>query len=479
MDEPGLQYADLLLLDDILPLDFSPFRTLEYGHYLDFFDSVLLSLEGWHVHIANESFSGALAGLPIAPELKSRVVRFGEGQGIVGRLAYVTFLHNAAALLPYLTERHLPFIVQLYPGGGFDLGQAGTDEKLRRVLLSPLCRKVIVTQTVSHRYVVDHIGCDPEKVEFIYGGVFESRTDFDFLKDKSLYGRDKDTLDLCFVAHRYGNNLAAKGYDHFVAVACALAAEDPRLRFHVVGDYTEDDIPLGEAAGQFSFYGKRPNSFFLTFYPGMDAIISSIRPYAQGPGAFDGFPTGACMEAGFHGVLNCINDPLGLNVAFDDRQNIVLLDDDPQRAVGLLRDLLATPQALYDLAYAGWRKFHAVFDADKQLWARTRIIARELARPEALITRPRPRCSGLDGHTDNVVSYLVDQCRTQADWANDTERRHVGLMRLYREQEERLERAVAEMAVMAKPAARIAESAQPAPPSRQRKAQSLFRRYLT
>ena len=155
------------------------------------------------------------------------------------------------------------------------------------------------------------------------------------------------------------------------------------------------------------------------------------------------------MEAGFHGVLNCINDPLGLNVAFVDKIDIVMLNHDTDHSMHLLRELLTTPQALYDLAYSGWRKFQTVFDADKQLWARTRIIARELAKTEALIMRPRPRFSALDGNTDTVVSYLVDQCRTQADWANDTERRHAGLIRSYREQEERLEQALAQLTTAA------------------------------
>jgi len=436
MCEPGLQFTDLLLLDDVLPLDFAPFRTLEYGHYLEFFNAILLSLEGWRVHIGNDTFSQALAALPIEPSRKSRICRFNEGHGITGRLAYVTFLHNAAALLPYFTERKLPFIVQLYPGGGFNLEQAETDEQLRQVLLSPLCRKVIVTQTISQRYITETIGCDPDKLEFIYGGVFESRIDFDFLKDKALYGRDKHTLDLCFVAHRYGNNLAAKGYEPFVAVARALAAEDQRLRFHVVGDYTAEDLPLGDAAARFTFYGRRPGDFFQTFYPRMDGIISLTRPFAQGPGAFDGFPTGSCIEAGFRGVLNCINDPLGLNIAFSSGRDIVLLDDKPEQSIASLRELLAAPPRLYDLAYANWRQFHEVFDVNRQLWSRTRTIVQELVRPEALIVRPRPRPSGLDGLTDNVLSYLHDQRRNQADWVYDIDRRHRELLRRYREQEQ-------------------------------------------
>jgi glycosyltransferase involved in cell wall biosynthesis len=430
-------------------LDFSPFRTLEYGHYLNFFNAILLSLEGWHTNISNETFAGALAGFPVEASVRSRIRRFQDGNEMSGRLAYVTFLHNAAALLPYFTQRGLPFVLQLYPGGGFDLGQAATDEKLRHVLLSPLCRKVIVTQTISRDYVIGRIGCDPAKVEFIYGGVFDSRVDFDFFKDKPLFGRDKDTLDLCFVAHRYGDNLAAKGFDHFVAVARALAADDPRPRFHVVGDYSADDLPLGDATARFTFHGRRPVEFFKTFYPRMDAILSVTRPFAQGPGAFDGFPTGACMEAGFRGVLNCINDPLNLNVAFEDGRDLVLLDDEPAHAVARLRDLFAAPSRLHDLAYANWRKFREVFDVNQQLWARTRIIANELMRSEALIVRPRPAPSGLDGNTDNIVSYLVDQCRNQADWARDTERRHIRLIELYRERERQLGQLIEDDAVTA------------------------------
>jgi hypothetical protein len=49
---PG--FADLAIYDDVLPSPASPFRTLEYGHYLDFFpSSVLVSMEAWHLGFAH------------------------------------------------------------------------------------------------------------------------------------------------------------------------------------------------------------------------------------------------------------------------------------------------------------------------------------------------------------------------------------------------------------------------------------------
>lgn len=367
--------TDLVLIDDILPSSFSPFRTIEYAHYLDFFGAHLLSLERWHPFLGPTTFEQELAALSIRPELKARIHPWEERHTVEARVAYLTFLHLAELVLPWLEERRLPFVLQLYPGGGFHLDQPRTDELLRRVIASPLLRRIIVTQQPSHAYVVEHLGCPPELVAHIYGGVFESRIEFDFLRDKRVHPRDKQTLDVCFVAHRYGENLTAKGYDLFVAVARGLVdSGHQHVRFHVVGGYEEDHIPLGPLAERFSFYGTQPSGFFRTFYPGMDLIVSLNRPFDIRPGAFDGFPTGACIEAGLQGVLNCINDPLGSNPALIDGHDVVLLDFDIDRAVRTLDGLLSDPERMYRMAYAGWRRYRALFDTDRQLWARSKVI---------------------------------------------------------------------------------------------------------
>lgn len=378
--ESGADDADLLIFDNILPAGFSPFRTLEYGHYLSFFNATLVSTEGWQAWVANQSFADALKQLAVDPALKQRIVPFGHAARASGRLAYVSFLGNAVALMPYFEARQLPFIFQLYPGGGFLIDQPASDDNLRRVVLSEYCRKVIVTQRLTQEYLIDRIGLDPAKVELIFGGVFQSRGDFDFHRDKKRFGQDKDTLDLCFVANKYGNDLVSKGYEEFVGIAATLAQSDPRLRFHVVGNYGAEDVCLGDAAEKFTFYGRQESGFFSSFYPAMDAILSINRPFALAPGAFDGFPTGACIEAGFHGVLNCINDPLDLNPVLVPGDDFVLLDFDRAQSVARLRMLFDRPDELYRLAYGNWRKFRAIFATDDQLWARTRLITSELLR---------------------------------------------------------------------------------------------------
>ncbi len=159
--DAGPDFADLLILDDMIPCGFSPFRTLEYGHYLSFFNAKLLSLEGWHLWLSNEDFSAAVTKLAMNSEVKDRIVQFGAGLDAVARLAYVTFLGNAGKLMPFLEARQLPFIFQLYPGGGFKINEADSDKTLQHVVLSPLCRKVIVTQRLTHDYIIDRVRLRP------------------------------------------------------------------------------------------------------------------------------------------------------------------------------------------------------------------------------------------------------------------------------------------------------------------------------
>ncbi|WP_143746398.1 glycosyltransferase family protein [Caballeronia catudaia] len=407
--EPG--FCDLLIVDEMLPCDFSPFRTIEYSHYLTHFDTAqLICTEGWHSWASNLCFEDQLSSSKLDPSIKERIHPFTFFKDTIPKLAYITFLHNAWQMLPALTERNIPFILQLYPGGGFELNVETSDQRLMAIAHSPLCRKIIVTQNLSRDYLLEKIKCDPAKIELIYGGVYDTRNDFDFSRDKQRYGVHKDTVDVCFVAHRYGDDTKKKGYDQFVAVAQALSERFEQVRFHVVGDYTPDQIPLGAAERTMTFHGKQPNTFFREFYPRMDIILSVNRPTEDRKGAFDGFPTGACMEAGFRGVLNCISDPLGLNVAFTDDVDFVLVDLDTQKTIERLSKLIGDTERLYNVAYANWQKFLAVFDTDYQLWRRTRIITTELLRPEYLIVRPAPNRSMMDSELgDNGARHQIEE----------------------------------------------------------------------
>lgn len=402
-------FHDLIIIDDIYPSSFSPFRTAEYNHYLWFFDAAVLTMEGSQLWIENTKTSEHIQKLKVPDEFKARIYNFRDRNDIAGRLAYVTFLGNAHKLMPYFTARNLPFILQLYPGGGFAIDQPEVDEKLRQVLLNPLCRKVVTTQSITKNYIIERIGCDPAKIVEIFGGVFDSRVEFNFHKDKCTYPVQKSTIDLCFVAHKYGEDLVSKGYDYFVKIAQSISELRSNVRFHVVGDYSIGDIDLGHAEPNFIFYGRKGSEFFRDFYPSMDAIISFNRPYVLMPGAFDGFPTGACLEAGFRGVANIINDPLKLNTAFVDGVDIILLDDDYEKSLKRIIDLIDDPVALRRLGEGTWQAFHRVMDLDQQLWKRSKIIGDELFKHSALVTVGYAPRSAMDGEPLRIATESMKQ----------------------------------------------------------------------
>src|SRR5262249_46057167 len=111
-------------------------------------------------------------------------------------------------------------------------------------------------------------------------------------------------------------------------------------------------------------------------------------------GIFDGFPTGGCIEAGLHGVLNCVADPLAQNIALTDGENVVI-ENDLDRMSQRVRGLLADPKELYRLGRANLHKYQHVFRLSEQLNARTRLIIREMLREGTVPFPDRPVTSGV------------------------------------------------------------------------------------
>jgi hypothetical protein len=178
----------------------------------------------------------------------------------------------------------------------------------------------------------------------------------------------------------------------------------------VVGNYRANDIDLWETASAFTFYGRQPQSFFADFYPRMDAIVSFNRPFVLTPGTFDGFPTGACLEAAFRGVANFVNDPLDLNIEFQSGRDLLLLDDDFDTSTKQIEDMLTDPPRLAALGEGSFKAFRRVMDIDRQLWARTKIIADELHKHEALVMVPTAPASRVE--KSGIPSPEVEALKT-------------------------------------------------------------------
>lgn len=369
----------LVVLDDGFPSLRSPFRVAEYNAYLEQWkdSSVYSNARIFRALGENRDFGEVLEDYArLYPGIGDRVLELSADINLDGDLAYCIFLNNISRFLPIIEENDAPFVFTLYPGGGFKLDQKDSDAMLERVCSSPNFGKVIATQKVTRDYLLDRGFCGPEEVEFVYGGVFPSVQLANYAVPKNEYGRDKDTFDVCFVAYKYkAASIKSKGYDMFVEAAKLLAKTHEDIVFHVVGTFEESDLDVSELGDRIRFHGPMATESFPAFYSNMDIILSPNAPFALQPGAFDGFPTGACIEAGLCGVAVFCSDPLDQNVAFEDGEEIVVVPRDARSISESVARYYDDYDGLRRLAGKGQEAFARVFDLQAQLEPRLRILS--------------------------------------------------------------------------------------------------------
>ena len=368
---------DLIVLDDLFPHPFSAFRTAEYSAYLLHFPKSVVHCSGAALGYIKESESIDVIIKKFEDKyqnLFSRIVPFQQFSRLDSRLGYVMFLHNAYAFLDTLERNRLPFIFQLYPGGNFRLHDEDSDYKLARVCRSPCLKHIIVTQNLTYNYLLDKGFCKAEQVTLIYGVVLSLNELLDLSIDRALYNISKSTLDICFVSGKYMPVGKDKGYDVFIAAVKQLVLKFPDLRMHVVGPYDASDVPVLEIADRITFYGTQPTHFFSAFYACMDAIVSPNRSFMLAEGAFDGFPTGCCVEAGACGTAIFCTDDLGQNIVFEDKKDIVLIKCEPEDIVEKLSDYFLHYDKLISLGQRTRQTIQNVFSTESQIAFRIKII---------------------------------------------------------------------------------------------------------
>lgn len=375
-DETKCVEHDLVILDDVFPHMLSPFRITEYNELLKYFSSSavysnaksFLALgETRNFNYVHKEYSA------LFPETASRVKYFKERNKVSAKLCYVTFLQNAYKFYDYIVKCNLPFVVELYPGGGFQLHNNDSDRKLREVVSSPLFRKIIVTQKITYDYLVENKFCRAEQIELIYGGVFPQGQLLREEIPRLTYPAGKNVLNICFVAHKYMPQGRDKGYDVFIETARLLAARHSEIFFHVVGPYGLEDLPVSDLGDRIKFYGSCTTDFFPNFYSQMDIILSPNIPFVLMPGAFDGFPTGACIEAGMCGTAVFCCDELKLN-PFVDGEDLVVIPRDHSGITDIISDYFTNPERLYLIAQRGQQRFKTVFSLREQMDPRIRIL---------------------------------------------------------------------------------------------------------
>lgn len=366
-----VQRGSLLVLDDLFPSLTTGFRVAEFSAYLDFWtDSVVLTdvasgvwdlcSESGNLDVERARYSACFPGHD------DRIRAHDLGQPLQFDLGYCVFANLAHRFLPTFEANGIPFVFTLYPGGGFALSNPKSDAKLRRIFSSPMFSHVIVTQPATAEYLDQSGWVDRNRVSYMFGGPLR------ISEDPLESHLSKDHFDVCFVANRYTIGGVDKGYDVFVETAHRLKSE-ARIRFHVVGTFGPGDLDVSALGSKITFYGPRPNSFFPEFYRRMDAIVSPNRASVLTLGAFDGFPTGACAEAGAAGVVVLCSDPLGQNDRFSEDE-IMLVGQDAGEIAVRLHDLASNPEDAAARAARTSATFRRTYGFAQQMTPRLELL---------------------------------------------------------------------------------------------------------
>lgn len=278
------------------------------------------------------------------------------------KLAFSFFIGETYTLLPFYRRNKIPFAFVLYPGGAFGLNDKNSDRMLKEILDCPLFKKVIVTQKVTRDYLIRKNMCPVEKIEYVFGGY--SQFNKNDILPKKYYKKDKDTIDICFVAMRYSVGGRDKGLDLFIEAAKYFIPLYDNLRFHVVGNFRDSDFNLSYVKDKIIRYGAKSPEFLKEFYTTMDICVSPHRFSYLFKGNFDGFPLGS--ESTVFGTLLMTTDQLKNNENLYTSDEIVIIKPKIDDIISKLSMLINDMDEVYRIGRNGQKKTLEILDPDKR-----------------------------------------------------------------------------------------------------------------
>jgi glycosyltransferase involved in cell wall biosynthesis len=380
----------LVILDDVFPLPLSAFRYTEYTQYLEHVENSKVYSNGACLKVLGEQrpIADVIAEFnENCPHMAGRVLPYSPGLnlGQSADLVYFVFLANARNFKQDLIQSNCPFVFTLYPGGSFEPFQEKTNALLREIMTLPGFRKVIVTQPFVRDYLTNAGFCRPAQIVLIPGVVVPE----EFLQiraDASLGGEkrmDDDGIvtvtNICFAAYKYLPDGKEKGYDIFINVARCLLSLNKNLRFHIVGGFELGDVYDQDILPFLEFRGRMTTDELLDFFATMDILIAPNRAGVPAVGKFDGFPTGAAVQAALQGVAVFASDSLRQNFYLRDREEIVVTSHSPKEIAALVEPYINDKNKLRNLQQSGQAAFHRLYDFNAQIKPRIQLIEAELA----------------------------------------------------------------------------------------------------
>lgn len=375
---------DLVIIDDIFPSDMSGFRYQEFTSYLQKIKNTKILCTGTAIegYLKQNTDEVIIEYKRRFPHLSQNVCRYDFWRPILCKLMYFVFPVNAYNALPIIEFYGIPFVFTLYPGGGFALDNSESDIRLKKLMASPLFKKVIVTQQVTYDYLLNKKYCTSDKIEFIFGGVMPL-IEYNKAKfyTKERYGFEKKVMDICFIAQKYSKYGEDKGYDIFIETAKILCKMHENIYFHVVGGFDERVIDISSLKDRITFYGQLNLGDFDSFLTDKDIIVSPNIDGKLSKGTFDGFPTGSCVEAGLRKTAIFCTDPLDLNGnRLVDSEEIVIIPHDAKEISEKIELYYNNTELLKSIGEKGQEKLLYLYSYEYQIAPRIKLLKEEIEK---------------------------------------------------------------------------------------------------
>lgn len=363
--------SEIIIIDDFLPAALSPWRTFEFSELIKRYPKsyVLSDLRNFRKYSQGKTFEQALVHLSLDyPELASSIRPLKLFSNINARLVYVVFLKNCRKYFPFFERHKVPFAFTLYPGGGFLLNDKTIDAEIKKICQSKYFRGVIVNQEITREYLLEKKMCLSNKIHLVSGIPF----DINGYDTEKKISPIEDVKEIVFAAHRYSTYGYDKGFDLFQLIAKYLVDMGHSVRFHVVGDFSQKDLMVKGLNSYFVFHGLLNESDFASVFENTQIIISPNRPFALQEGAFDGFPLGSSISAGFYGNIMCLTDYFeeGQKSGWIDMENFVKITLDPYESAKKISKLFENPVLLRKLQSNSLTKLYENYSYKNQITSR-------------------------------------------------------------------------------------------------------------
>ncbi|RYJ00618.1 MAG: glycosyltransferase [Acetobacteraceae bacterium] len=336
----------------------------EFTHYLRVFPGMRIASTAPDFAALHAAYAERHA------DVAAQVVPWSPDSFRSARAVSLTFLNNAHHWVDELDRHSVPFVFTLYPGGGFELGEARSMAKLKRVLASPMLRSVVATQPVTVETLRPL--CRVPVLELPGLVISPAYLAADAVRRPPAAG---EGLRICFAAYRYDAGGRSKGYPEFIAVASELARRRSDLRFAVAGNFNASDWPIPEhLAPRLSFVGPLPTQELRQFFLGQDVMVAPTMRFALTGTEFDGFPTGSCVEASLCGVAIICSDELEQNRHYEDGREIMICKPEAASIIGPLEALARNPDRATQIGKRGQQRTGTLYGIAAQLLPRTRLL---------------------------------------------------------------------------------------------------------